>query len=45
MADGYIADNGGDEIGNEFHFDRKSDDGVTLSLSGGADTVKKLTAR
>lgn len=38
----YVADNGGDETGTEFIFGEDTDGTVTMSLSGGADTVRKL---
>lgn len=39
---GYIANNGGDETGTEFVFNEETDGIITMSLSGGADTVRKL---
>lgn len=44
VADGYIADNGGDEIGTGFRFSRRADGAVTLSISDAEDTVMKLPA-
>ncbi len=38
----YIANNGGDETGTEFIFGENTDGTITLSLSGGADKVRKL---
>jgi CubicO group peptidase (beta-lactamase class C family) len=38
----YIANNGGDETGTEFVFGEDADGTITLSLSGGADKVRKL---
>jgi CubicO group peptidase (beta-lactamase class C family) len=38
----YIANNGGDETGTEFIFGEDTDGTVTMSLSGGADKVRKL---
>ena len=38
----YVANNGGDETGTEFIFDKDTDGTITMSLSGGADKVRKL---
>lgn len=41
----YIANNGGDETGTEFIFDKDTDGTVTLSISGGADKVRHLVTK
>lgn len=38
----YVANNGGDETGTEFVFSEDTDGTITMSLSGGADMVRKL---